>query len=107
MKKWSGVFPATTTQFTQDERLDVAATQNVVAALIDDGIDGVICMGTVGENCSLSAAEKGTVMAAVRETAAHVSLARPMTHCESTFRTRSGCRVTRCTRSRRSHATPA
>ena len=70
LKKWSGVFPATTTQFTRDERLDVAATQKVVAALIDDGVDGVICMGTVGENCSLSADEKRTVMAAIREAAA-------------------------------------
>ena len=67
MKQWSGVFPATTTQFTRDERLDVAATQKVVAALIDDGVDGVICMGTVGENCSLNAAEKRTVMAAIKE----------------------------------------
>lgn len=67
MKKWSGVFPATTTQFARDESLDVAATQKVVAALIDDGVDGVICMGTVGENCSLSAAEKRTVMAAIKE----------------------------------------
>jgi 4-hydroxy-tetrahydrodipicolinate synthase len=69
MKTWSGVFPATTTQFARDESLDVAATQKVVAALIEDGIDGVICMGTVGENCSLSAAEKRTVMAAVKEAA--------------------------------------
>ena len=69
MKKWSGVFPATTTQFTRDERLDLAATQKVVAALIDDGIDGVICMGTVGENCSLSGEEKRSVMAAIREVA--------------------------------------
>jgi len=69
MKKWSGVFPATTTQFTSDEALNVAATQKVVAALIDDGVDGVICMGTVGENCSLSAAEKRTVMAAIKEAA--------------------------------------
>jgi 4-hydroxy-tetrahydrodipicolinate synthase len=69
MKKWSGVFPATTTQFTRDEGLDVAATQKVVAALIDDGVDGVICMGTVGENCSLSAAEKRTLMAAIKEAA--------------------------------------
>jgi 4-hydroxy-tetrahydrodipicolinate synthase len=69
MKKWSGVFPATTTQFTKDEQLDVAATQRVVAALIDDGVDGVICMGTVGENCSLSATEKRTLMAAIKETA--------------------------------------
>jgi len=70
MKNWSGVFPATTTQFARDESLDVAATQKVVSALIDDGVNGIICMGTVGENCSLSASEKRTVMAAIREVAA-------------------------------------
>ena len=69
MNKWSGVFPATTTQFTRDERLDVAATQKVVSALIDEGVNGIICMGTVGENCSLSAEEKRTVLAAVKEVA--------------------------------------
>jgi 1-pyrroline-4-hydroxy-2-carboxylate deaminase len=69
MKNWSGVFPATTTQFARDESLDVAATQKVVAALIDDGVNGIICMGTVGENCSLSAPEKRTVMAAIKEAA--------------------------------------
>ena len=70
MKNWSGVFPATTTQFARDESLDVGATQKVVSALIDDGVNGIICMGTVGENCSLSAPEKRTVMAAIREVAA-------------------------------------
>jgi len=70
MKKWSGVFPASTTQFARDESLDVRATQKVVSALIDDGVDGIICMGTVGENCSLSAPEKRTVMAAIKEAAA-------------------------------------
>ena len=70
MKQWSGVFPATTTQFTRDERLDVGATQKVVDALIKDGVNGIICMGTVGENCSLSADEKRTVMSAVKEVAA-------------------------------------
>jgi 4-hydroxy-tetrahydrodipicolinate synthase len=70
MTNWSGVFPATTTQFTRDERLDIAATQKVVAALIDDGVDGIICMGTVGENCSLGADEKRALMSAIREVAA-------------------------------------
>src|SRR5882672_3911125 len=70
MKKWSGVFPATTTQFTRDERLDLPATQKVVAALIADGVNGIICLGTVGENCSLNADEKRAVMAAIREVAA-------------------------------------
>ena len=44
MKNWSGVFPASTTQFARDESLDVGATQKVVAALIDDGVNGIICM---------------------------------------------------------------
>ncbi len=70
MKRWSGVFPATTTQFDRAERLDVSATQRVVDALIRDGVHGIICMGTVGENCSLQAEEKRTVLAAVREVAA-------------------------------------
>jgi len=67
MKQWSGVFPATTTQFAPDERLDVRASQKVVDALIADGVDGIICMGTVGENCSLAADEKRTLLAAVKE----------------------------------------
>jgi 4-hydroxy-tetrahydrodipicolinate synthase len=70
MKRWSGVFPATTTQFSRDGALDVAATQEVVGALIRDGVHGIICMGTVGENCSLLAAEKRTLLAAVKEVAA-------------------------------------
>ena len=67
MKHWAGVFPATTTQFARDERVDVDATQKVVSALIADGVNGIICMGTVGENCSLDPAEKRTILAAVKE----------------------------------------
>src|SRR6185295_15565775 len=70
MKSWSGVFPASSTQFRDDESLDVAATQKMVDALIEDGVDGIICMGTVGENCSLDAAEKRTLLAALREVVA-------------------------------------
>jgi len=70
MKSWSGVFPASSTQFRDDESLDVEATQRMVNALIDDGVDGIICMGTVGENCSLDAPEKRTLLAALREVVA-------------------------------------
>ncbi len=70
MKPWSGVFPASSTQFRDDESLDVVATQKIVDALIADGVDGIICMGTVGENCSLDAAEKRTLLAALREVVA-------------------------------------
>jgi dihydrodipicolinate synthase/N-acetylneuraminate lyase len=70
MKRWSGVFPATTTQFNKDSSLNVGATQEVVSALIRDGVHGIICMGTVGENCSLLASEKRTLLGAVKEVAA-------------------------------------
>jgi 4-hydroxy-tetrahydrodipicolinate synthase len=68
MKPWTGVFPASTTQFESDERLNIPATQKVVEQLIHDGVHGIIC--TVGENCSLSAAEKRSVMSAVKEVVA-------------------------------------
>ncbi len=66
---WQGVFPAATTQFKADQSLDVAATLAHVDAMIEAGIDGLIMLGTVGENCSLDAAEKREVL---RATVAHV-----------------------------------
>jgi 4-hydroxy-tetrahydrodipicolinate synthase len=56
--RWQGVFPATTTQFAGDLSVDIGATQQVQDALIRDGVDGLIVLGTVGENNSLEADEK-------------------------------------------------
>lgn len=67
MGQWSGVFPAATTQFKSDESLDLDATQQVIDGLVRDGVHGVVCLGTVGENLSLSAAEKRRVAEAVKE----------------------------------------
>jgi 4-hydroxy-tetrahydrodipicolinate synthase len=66
---WSGVFPAATTQFAPDFSVDIEGTQRVQDALIEDGVDGLIVLGTVGENNSLDAAEKRTVLRAAHETA--------------------------------------
>jgi 1-pyrroline-4-hydroxy-2-carboxylate deaminase len=56
--KWSGVFPAVTTQFKADFSLDIDATARVIEGLLRDGISGLIIGGTVGENCSLTLKEK-------------------------------------------------
>jgi 4-hydroxy-tetrahydrodipicolinate synthase len=64
---WSGVFPAATTQFDTAGKVDLAATQAVQAALVRDGVHGLILLGTVGENNSLSAEEKRAVLAAAVE----------------------------------------
>ncbi len=67
--QWGGVFPAVTTQFRPDLSVDLAATHAVMAALIRDGVSGLIVCGTVGENTSLTAAEKSSLMEAARDAA--------------------------------------
>lgn len=65
---WGGVFPAATTQFAEDLSVDLDATAAVVAGLVEDGVHGLIAMGTVGENNSLTAEEKRQVLARIVDT---------------------------------------
>jgi 4-hydroxy-tetrahydrodipicolinate synthase len=67
---WKGVFPAATTQFAPDLSLDTASTQQGLDALVKDGVDGLILLGTCGENNSLEADEKRAVLRAAKETVA-------------------------------------
>src|SRR6202167_465640 len=64
---WSGVFPAATTQFDAALEVDLPATQKVQKALLQDGVHGLVLMGTVGEGNSLSASEKRSVLGAAVE----------------------------------------
>jgi 4-hydroxy-tetrahydrodipicolinate synthase len=59
---WQGVYPAATTQFTEGLAIDHDATQKVQSALVDDGVDGLIILGTCGENNSLESDEKLAVL---------------------------------------------
>lgn len=67
---WSGVFPAATTQFDVNLKIDLDATQTVQSALVRDGVHGMVLLGTVGENNSLSAEEKRDVLRAAVEAVA-------------------------------------
>src|SRR5690349_7193856 len=75
---WRGVFPAVTTQFHEDQSLDLAGTARHVEALLPvpgarAGVQGVILLGTVGENSSLEHREKLEVLrAGVRQVAGRV-----------------------------------
>jgi 4-hydroxy-tetrahydrodipicolinate synthase len=66
---WGGVFPAVTTQFGDDDALDLPATLAHLDRMIDAGVHGLIVLGTVGENGSLDAGEKREV---VRAAVSHV-----------------------------------
>ena len=69
---WQGVFPAATTQFQDDESLNIEATLNHVEAMIEAGIHGIIMLGTVGKNCSFEYAEKLGVLRAMVDCAQYV-----------------------------------
>jgi 4-hydroxy-tetrahydrodipicolinate synthase len=66
---WEGVFPALMTEFRKDESLDLEATARHIEACIDAGIRGLVMLGTLGENSSLSAEEKVAVLRAAVEVA--------------------------------------
>ncbi len=61
---WHGVYPATTTQFAEDLSVDLEATVRVQSALVEDGVDGLVLIGTCGENNSLEPGEKRAVLKA-------------------------------------------
>ena len=64
---WQGVYPAVPTQFNEDFSLDIEGTQKHVEALLSEGIHGLVMLGTIGENCSLSLDEKIQVVKATDE----------------------------------------
>ena len=86
---WQGVFPAATTQFRVDESLDLAATLAHLDAMIEAGIDGLILLGTVGENCSLEAAEKRAILRAAVD---HVGGRIPVLSGVAEYTTALACR---------------
>jgi 4-hydroxy-tetrahydrodipicolinate synthase len=59
---WGGVYPAVPTQLKEDLSVDVAATQEHIEVLLDNGVHGLVMLGTIGENTSLSLAEKVAVL---------------------------------------------
>jgi 4-hydroxy-tetrahydrodipicolinate synthase len=67
---WKGVFPAVTTKLTKDLELDVEAIKAGLERLLANGVSGVVMMGMVGENASLTPEEKRTVLRIAKETVA-------------------------------------
>ena len=58
MLKWEGVYPALTTKFTADDKLDFALFEKNLHAQLDAGVQGIILGGTLGEASVLSNEEK-------------------------------------------------
>lgn len=56
--QWKGVFPALTTKFTSDDKLDFPLFEKNLKAQLDAGVEGVILGGSLGEASVLSNEEK-------------------------------------------------
>ncbi len=89
---WKGVFPAVPTQFKEDFSLDLPGTQRHVEALLENGVHGLVMLGTIGENCSLSLDEKVAVLKAAREVAGNRV---PLLNGVAEFTTRNACETAR------------
>jgi 4-hydroxy-tetrahydrodipicolinate synthase len=59
---WQGVYPAITTQFSDNHAVDLEGTGRHIEKLLQAGVHGIITLGTVGENCSLEYPEKLQVL---------------------------------------------
>lgn len=70
MAHWSGVFPAATTQFLKGGELDLQATARHLESVVDSGVQGLVMLGSLGENNTLTREEKLQVLACAQEVAA-------------------------------------
>jgi 4-hydroxy-tetrahydrodipicolinate synthase len=86
---WRGVFPAATTQFTTDFRVDIAATLRHLDVMIDSGVHGLIMLGTVGEGTSVEYHEKLELLRAI---VAHVAGRVPVLTGVAEYTTALACR---------------
>ncbi|MBK8611658.1 MAG: dihydrodipicolinate synthase family protein [Chitinophagaceae bacterium] len=55
---WTGVFPALTTKFTADDKLDLPLFEKNLIAQLDAGVTGIVLGGTLGEASVLTTDEK-------------------------------------------------
>ncbi|MBA4849103.1 dihydrodipicolinate synthase family protein [Emticicia sp. BO119] len=67
---WTGVYPAVTTNFFQDESLDLKTFSFNIDEQIKAGVHGIIICGSLGENGTLTKDEKLTLLETAKNTIA-------------------------------------
>lgn len=59
---WKGVYPAITTKFTDEDKLDMDLFTKNMNEQIEAGIDGIVLGGTLGEASTLTQSEKAVLV---------------------------------------------
>ncbi|MDX5595377.1 dihydrodipicolinate synthase family protein [Pseudovibrio sp. SPO723] len=86
---WRGVYPAVTTKFNEDDRLDIAEMERCFSLQIEAGVDGIIVCGSLGEAMALEPEEKIEILKVAKSVAGDKKVL--MTVCESS--TARACRA--------------
>ena len=60
--KWQGVYPAVTTKFKKDFSVDYQSMEQHLISQIEAGVDGLVVVGSLGENSTLSLSDKQEVL---------------------------------------------
>ena len=60
--EWRGIFPAVTTQFTEDDNLDLDLFVKNIKAQISAGVNGIVIGGSLGEASTLIPEEKSVLV---------------------------------------------
>jgi len=60
--EWKGIFPALTTKFTSDDKLDLGLFEKNLQAQLSAGVNGIILGGTLGESSVLTINEKESLV---------------------------------------------
>ncbi|WP_343714707.1 dihydrodipicolinate synthase family protein [Inquilinus sp.] len=68
-QRWAGVYTAITTKMDAAQEVDLAGVRADVAFQIENGVDGIICCGSIGEASTLTADEKMAIAGASKEAA--------------------------------------
>lgn len=81
---WQGVFPALTSKFTPNDQLDWAAMEHHLQFQLDAGVHGLIVLGSLGENSTLTDSEKlETVKFFAERKPGHVPLVACIAECST------------------------
>ena len=86
---WQGVFPAATTHFHADQSLDLKTMLAHLDSMLEAGIQGLIMLGSVGENTALEYSEK---LAVLRAAVDHVGQRVPVLSGVAEYTTAQACR---------------
>ncbi len=86
---WQGIFPAVTTKFTKEGKLDHAEMERCFAYQIESSVDGLVVCGSLGEGMTLEREEKLSILNIAKAIASDKPVL--MTICETS--TEKACRL--------------